>query len=94
MNKNKRSCCIKLHLPLYIQANAAMFWALAPLLGALVSPLIGESLSKATVRALPLAVIGVILVSQPPILFGGAEGKFNGLGIFLGISQVWMLISR
>ncbi len=56
--------------------DAAVLLFLSPCLVALASPFIlGQRVNKAVFFSIPVAFIGVVLVAQPPALFGG-EGLF------------------
>lgn len=69
-------------------ADANVLAFLAPLWAALLSPLLlAEWPSSGLVVALPVSILGVLLVAQPPWLFGLSEGTVSILGLAVGITQ-------
>jgi hypothetical protein len=67
--------------------NFAMY--LPPwLLPAVLAPLLLKELpSRGVWMAIPLCVVGVVLVSQPTVIFGGSQAV-SAIGVALGLSQV------
>ncbi|KAL6774433.1 hypothetical protein ACKKBG_A24995 [Auxenochlorella protothecoides x Auxenochlorella symbiontica] len=73
---------------LLTMADANVLAFLAPLWAALLSPLLlAEWPSSGLVVALPVSILGVLLVAQPPWLFGLSEGTVSILGLAVGITQ-------
>lgn len=73
------------YLPL---GDTAVLMFLAPLFVAAASPLLLKELpSRGVWVALPLSVVGVVLVAQPSFIFGGAQA-LSALGVALGVLQV------
>lgn len=64
---------------------------LAPVLVAVTAPLVlgrGEHPGRGVVAALPLCVMGVVLVSQPESLFGGSTAEaVSAVGVAVAIAQ-------
>lgn len=78
----------QLAVTLLSMADANVLAFLAPLWAALLSPLLlSEWPSSGLVVALPVSIAGVILVAQPPWLFGLGEAHVSILGICVGITQ-------
>lgn len=70
-------------------ADATMLWALAPLIGASLSPFIlREEVPPSMIKVLPLALVGVALIVQPPLIFGGQARPLNAVGLGIGLAQV------
>lgn len=73
---------------LLTMADANVLAFLAPLWAALLSPvLLSEWPSSGLVVALPVSIGGVLLVAQPPWLFGLREEHVSLLGIAVGLTQ-------
>ena len=63
-------------------ADAAVLAFLAPVLVAALSPLLlREPPSRGVAAALPLSLVGVLLVAQPTFLFGGAARALSAAGV-------------
>lgn len=73
-------------------ADAMVLSFLAPLFVAALSPLaLGERPSRGVLAALPLCLLGVLLVAQPGALFGAQAGdrtRISTGGVFVGVVQV------
>lgn len=68
--------------------DAAVLLFLSPCLVALASPFIlGQKVNKAVFFSIPVAFIGVVLVAQPPALFGGEEEGMSLKNFLIGSSQ-------
>jgi drug/metabolite transporter (DMT)-like permease len=70
-------------------ADATTFTFLAPLVAALLSPLVlHERPGIATAFVIPLCLGGVLLITQPGFLFGAkAAPALSGVGLFFGLLQ-------
>ena len=70
-------------------ADATTFTFLAPLIAALLSPLVlHESPGVATAFVIPICLSGVLLITQPSFLFGSSAARtLSGTGIFFGLLQ-------
>lgn len=69
-------------------ADAALLGFLAPVFVATLSPLLlHEPTSKAVFISLPLAMIGVVLVAQPPLIFGHSVHSLTIIAVLIGLSQ-------
>lgn len=69
--------------------DALVLGLLSPILVAAASPLVlGEQAGRGVALALPLCVVGVVLVAQPSFLFGGGAGALSVVGVAVGITQV------
>lgn len=70
--------------------DALVLGLLSPILVAAASPLVlGEPAGRGVALALPLCVVGVVLVAQPSFLFGGGgAGALSLVGVAVGIAQV------
>ena len=69
-------------------ATATTFTFLSPLIVALLSPwLLGESPSRAVAVVIPLCIGGVVLVTQPPGLFGASAKALSTVGLVTGLLQ-------
>ena len=76
-------------LQLLSLGDAAVLTFLAPVFVAAAAPLVlGERASKGVLLALPLCAAGVLLVAEPPFLFGEAAAALSTLGVAVGIAQV------
>ena len=61
---------------------------LAPVLVAAAAPLVlGERAGRGVLLALPLRVVGVVLVAQPTFLVGTSAAAVSMLGVAVGIAQ-------
>lgn len=70
-------------------ADVATITFLAPVLVAVAAPLaLGERTGRGVAAALPLSVVGVILVAQPTFLFGAAAHAVSALGVAAALAQV------
>ena len=80
--------CFFLACQLLPLADATTFTFLAPLLVAVLSPLVlQERPSAATAIVIPLCICGVLLITQPAFLFGDGTVKLPWLGILFGLGQ-------
>jgi drug/metabolite transporter (DMT)-like permease len=80
--------CFFLACQLLPLADATTFTFLAPLVVVGLSPLILDELpGVATVFLIPVCITGVLLITQPKFLFGGAGGHLNGVGVMFGMLQ-------
>jgi len=71
-------------------ADAAVMGFLAPVIVAAMSPiLLGEPTSRAVFISLPLAFLGVLMVTKPPAVFGTGSRSptLSVLAIAVGLSQ-------
>lgn len=69
-------------------ADATALTFLAPLLVALLSPLVlKERLSVATALVIPLCIAGVLLITRPSILFDVASRGLPVLAVSVGLLQ-------
>ena len=70
-------------------ADATTFTFLGPLVVALLSPLVlKERISRATAVVIPMCIAGVLLITQPPFLFGsGARTPLPIAGVLIGLCQ-------
>jgi len=69
-------------------ADAAALSFLSPVVVALSAPcVLREPPSQGAALALPLALAGVLLVAQPPALFGGGAAALSALGVAAGLLQ-------
>ena len=72
-----------------LQGDTAVLMFLAPLFVAALSPLLLRELpSRGVWAAIPLCTLGVVLVVQPSIFFGGSSAALSALGVGLGVLQV------
>ncbi|KAI8109289.1 hypothetical protein M9435_005700 [Picochlorum sp. BPE23] len=68
--------------------DATVLMFLSPCLVALASPFIlGQPVNKAVFFSIPVAFTGVVLVAQPPAIFGGQEGGMSLKNFMIGSSQ-------
>lgn len=68
--------------------DATVLLFLSPCLVALASPFIlGQQVNKAVFFSIPIAFTGVVLVAQPPAIFGGQEGGMSLKNFLIGSSQ-------
>ena len=75
-------------------ATATTFTFLSPLIVALLSPwLLRETPSPAVAVITPLCIGGVVLVTQPPELFGSAAKGLSAVGLAIGLLQPFFLAS-
>eukprot|EP00892_Ulva_mutabilis_P007476 jgi/Ulvmu1/50/UM001_0053.1 len=73
------------YLPL---ATATTFTFFSPLIVAVVSPwLLRETPSRAVAVVIPLCIGGVLLVTQPPALFGSSVKALSAVGVAFGLAQ-------
>ena len=69
-------------------ATATTFSFFAPLIVALLSPLLlREAVSPAAAAVIPLCIVGVVLCTQPPLLFGPGATAVTASGLAAGLAQ-------
>jgi drug/metabolite transporter (DMT)-like permease len=69
-------------------ADATTLTFLAPLVAACLSPwVLGERPGVAVAVTIPACLSGVLLVTQPPFLFGGGGARLSGIGVTFGLLQ-------
>ncbi|KAL4425097.1 hypothetical protein ABPG77_010411 [Micractinium sp. CCAP 211/92] len=73
------------YLPL---ADVATITFLAPMFVAAAAPLLlGERAGRGVALAMPLCVVGVVLVSRPTFLFGAGAAALSMLGVAIAVTQ-------
>lgn len=71
-------------------SDVVVFGFLTPLLVALLSPLLIKELpSKMVLAMTPVCIAGVVMVTQPPLLFGGTQ-RLNSLGVGVAVLQAFV----
>ncbi|KAK9828954.1 hypothetical protein WJX72_003023 [[Myrmecia] bisecta] len=69
-------------------SDAMVLTFLAPLIVACLGPMVlKEPFAKVTVYAIPLSVLGVVLIAKPTALFGRRKVPISSKGVFIGCLQ-------